>query len=279
VPDPTPTPVPDPTPTPVPDPTPTPVPDPTPTPVPDPTPRTTVILDERSSAFRRFGGGWRDSGQGYANHSYWVPTQKSKRKRYASWKPVLPTAGYYEISVRIPAGKPSSRKAAYRIKTADGWVRKVRNQKKHRGRWMSLGVHEVTTRPVVQLADKTGEGGKPRPKLVFDALRFKRAAKPAEASAPKVSRPKATRPKAKTDRQQGAAKPQRADRPRQAPEPAPGPPRDDGPGGEPSEPKPADPKPPEPARPPEESTEPDPDPAAGPTPEPDGDGVEEPSAG
>jgi hypothetical protein len=120
-----------------------------------------------------------------------VPTRSGSKKRSGAWKPVLPQAGYYEVVVKIPSQHATSRKATYRIKTADGWVSRVRSQKKRQGEWVGLGVHKLTTTPIVKLADKTGETGSLGRRLAFDVARFVPTTAPAGVSvgarAPRVT--------------------------------------------------------------------------------------------
>ena len=72
----------------------------------------------------------------------------------------------------IPEAHATSRKAIYRIKTADGWVTRSRSQYKRRGSWVGLGVFELTTTPTVQLSDQNGEPTGWGRRLAFDAVRF-----------------------------------------------------------------------------------------------------------
>ena len=132
----------------------------------------TVYVDDLDPGFRRFGSGWRGAAVGYADHLYWVPTRKGSRSAYGSWKPSLPDAGSYSVMARIPVQYATSRKAAYKIRTADGWVTRVRNQYKRQGSWVSLGVHRLTRTPIVQLANLTGEPTSWGRHLAFDAIRF-----------------------------------------------------------------------------------------------------------
>lgn len=129
-------------------------------------------MDDLDPAFSKFGPGWRQGATGYAGNHFYAPVQKSKRIRYASWKPVLPVAGTYIIQARVPREHATTRKAPYRIKTAGGWVTRVRNQYFNRDRWMPLGTHDLTRTPIIQLADKTGEGSGSGRKLAFDAIRL-----------------------------------------------------------------------------------------------------------
>jgi len=163
---------PTPTPRPTPRPTPTPAPAPTPHPTSPPLTTTKVYVDDLDSAFRRFGTDWREGDTGYAAHHYWTPTRADSRLRYAVWRPVLPAAGYYRIVVYIPTEHANSRSATYKIKSDDGWIVRVRNQRKLRGTWANLGVHWLTTRPTLKLMDKTGESTSMGRRLAFDAARF-----------------------------------------------------------------------------------------------------------
>jgi hypothetical protein len=72
----------------------------------------------------------------------------------------------------IPRKHATSRKATYKIKTADGWITRTRSQYKRRGTWVSLGVLELTSTPVVQLSDKTTEPTVWGRRLAYDAVRF-----------------------------------------------------------------------------------------------------------
>jgi hypothetical protein len=131
-----------------------------------------TYVDDLDPGFRTFGSGWQQSWTGWAGHHFHTPVQLSKRIRYASWKPVLPVAGTYVVQAHIPTEHATTRKAAYRIKTVDGWVTRVRNQYFHRGSWMPLGTHSLTQSPIIQLADKTGESTTSGRRLAFDVVRL-----------------------------------------------------------------------------------------------------------
>ena len=146
---------------------------PGPAPIPTPPPAAvTVYVDDLDAAFHRYGANWKQASTGLADHLWWAPTRKDTRTRYASWRPLLPRAGTYRVSAWIPEAYATSRKASYRIKTAEGWVTRVRSQYKRRGSWVSLGDLQLTTTPIGQLADKTGEPGSWGRRLAFDAVRF-----------------------------------------------------------------------------------------------------------
>jgi hypothetical protein len=166
-------PAPSPSPTPAPTPGPTPAPTPGPTPAPTPPPEaSTVVVDDLSSRFVRSGSGWRAAAFGYAGHHFWSPTRSTSAVRVAKWKPKLVVPGAYRVKAKVPTRHASTRSAVYRVKTADGWVKRVRNQYKARGGWVSLGVHRLTSTPVVKLTDRTGEPTFRGRAVAFDAVKF-----------------------------------------------------------------------------------------------------------
>ncbi len=141
-------------------------------PAPPPPSAVTVEVDDLDAIFRRFGTGWREGDSGYRDHHYWVPTRERTRSVYGSWRPLLAQAGWYDVRVYIPLRHATSHRASYRVRTSSGWVTRIRNQDKRRGTWVSLGIHHLTTTPIVQLADKTGEDDSLGRRLAFDAARF-----------------------------------------------------------------------------------------------------------
>ena len=132
----------------------------------------TVVVDDLSRQFVRRGGGWNQAPSGYKKHHFWVPTRAGSSKRVAKWTPTLAAPGEYRVEVRIPRAHATTRSAVYKIRTADAWVKRVRNQNKHKGRWVSLGVHRLSATPVVKLKDKTGERTLLGRSVAFDAVRF-----------------------------------------------------------------------------------------------------------
>lgn len=138
-----------------------------------------VEVDDLDPAFRRAGQGWREGTSGHAGHHFWAPTRETVRTLYGAWRPLLPAEGWYDVLVHIPPTHATSRKASYRVKTSSGWVTRVRNQDKHAGTWVSLGLHHLTTTPILQLADRTGEDESLGRRLAFDGARFEPRAGPA----------------------------------------------------------------------------------------------------
>ena len=151
--------------------------------------RTRYVVDDRDPGFTRIGLGWKSKKVGLKSHSFWAPARTSSSKRRATWKTTLDEPGLYKVLVKIPRANATTRKAKYQVRTADGLVARVRNQRKNRGKWVSLGVHELTTRGVVKLSDKTREPGRLRRRVAFDAVKFVRVevitARPSSQDQPK----------------------------------------------------------------------------------------------
>jgi hypothetical protein len=129
-------------------------------------------VDERDAAFKRGGPGWLEIDHGWAGYHYLLPTRTDTRISYGAWRPELLVAGTYRILAYVPDDPGLSHAARYRVRTADGWVTRTRNQDKRRGGWVSLGVHVLTTTPSVRLADLTGEPASAKRHLAFDVIRF-----------------------------------------------------------------------------------------------------------
>ena len=164
---------------------PTPTPTAPPTPAPDPAPvAVTVVVDDLSPQFVKRAGGWRQANSGYLKHNYWVPARAGKAKRIATWRPTLTAPGDYRIAVRIPSRDATTRKAVYRIKTVDGWVKHRLDQSIAQGKWVDVGTFRLTTTPAVKLTDRTGERASLGRRVGFDAIRFVPVAQPRVSSDP-----------------------------------------------------------------------------------------------
>jgi hypothetical protein len=163
------------------------IPDPTPEPTPAPQPApiaVTVEVDDLSSQFIKRAGGWKQADSGYLLHSYWVPARAGKAKRIATWRPTLTAPGDYRIVVRIPSRDATTRKAVYRIKTVDGWVKHRLDQASTKGKWVDMGTFRLTTTPAVKLTDMTGERASLGRRVGFDAIRFVPVGQPRVSSDP-----------------------------------------------------------------------------------------------
>jgi hypothetical protein len=141
----------------------------------------TVIVDDLSDGFRPVGSGWRASAGGYVDHHYWLRAKRTLG-RIGVWNATLEEPGLYRVLAKLPRWHASTRGAIYKVKTADGWARRIRNQSKHRGDWVSLGKHVFSTEAEVRLGDQTLDPRGARRKVAFDALKFV----PAEPPPPPV---------------------------------------------------------------------------------------------
>ena len=86
----------------------------------------------------------------------------------------LPLAGpgSYKVVVKVPPRNATTRRATYRLLTADGWVIRTLDQDARRGKWASLGTFPLSTSAVVKLTDRTGERAASGRMVGFDALKF-----------------------------------------------------------------------------------------------------------
>ena len=130
------------------------------------------LVDDLDTGFKRRGDRWQRGPAGFASNHWYVPVRNNVKTHAATWRPELPVAGTYAIQAYVPGPHATSERAVYRIKTADGWVTRVRDQAKRRGTWVTLGVHRLTHGPIVQLTDQTGEDPASGRTLAFDAVRF-----------------------------------------------------------------------------------------------------------
>jgi hypothetical protein len=145
------------------------------------------VVDDLDAGFRPSGSGWRSADSCFRKHHYWVPVRRATVVRTAAWRVTLDAPGHYEVKVKIPRRNATTRSAAYRIRTVDGFVRRVRNQWKRRGDWVSLGIHDLAGDAVVRLTDKTGERGSSGRRVAFDAVKFIPADGPARATRTTIS--------------------------------------------------------------------------------------------
>jgi outer membrane biosynthesis protein TonB len=113
-----------------------------------------------------------------------VPARAGKAKRIATWRPTLTAPGDYRIALRIPSRDATTRKAVYRIKTVDGWVKHRLDQSIAQGKWVDVGTFRLTTTPAVKLTDRTGERASLGRRVGFDAIRFVPVAQPRVSSDP-----------------------------------------------------------------------------------------------
>ena len=132
----------------------------------------TVVVDDLSPQFRRRADGWQQASTGYRRHHYWVPARAAAARRVATWRADLAGPGTYRVVASIPSRNATTRRAVYKIQTADGWARRVLDQDAHRGEWVPLGDYRLDATPMVKLSDRTGERAALGRLVGFDAIRF-----------------------------------------------------------------------------------------------------------
>lgn len=141
-----------------------------------------VVIDELEGGFTPKGYGWRDGSTGYGGHHYWARAS-GRAHVIGIWRATL-EPGRYRVLAWLPRQHATTRKAVYKVKTADGWTKRVRNQYRNRGGWVSLGTLRFGRRAEVRLRDKTGDPKGTRRALAFDAIRFVRVVTPTPTPAP-----------------------------------------------------------------------------------------------
>jgi hypothetical protein len=131
-----------------------------------------IYVDDLDGGFRLIGDRWQRGPAGFASNHFYVRVRNNVRTHVATWRPQLPVAGTYAVQAYVPGPHATTQRASYRIKTANGWVTRIRDQQKRRGTWVMLGVHRLTTTPVVRLADQTGEDPASGRTIAVDAIRL-----------------------------------------------------------------------------------------------------------
>ncbi len=137
-----------------------------------------VIVDDGMPGF--FNGGntsdWREVANGYSNHSLAIPNGlfASSQNNWARWYAALLRPGYYEVSVFIPGGVATTRKAPYVIAHAGAYDFETVNQAIYANQWVTLGKYYFDTggNEYVALSDNTYEPFGAA-QIVVDAVRFK----------------------------------------------------------------------------------------------------------
>jgi len=114
---------------------------------------------------------WWDALSGFRGHMWYTYTTGGTTDTcYATWTPVLPQAGDYEVFVYIPSIHHTATGARYIINHAGGSATVVVNQANYTDSWVSLGAYDFNTSGgSVRLADATGTTGQ---QIAFDAVKW-----------------------------------------------------------------------------------------------------------
>jgi WD40 repeat protein len=123
----------------------------------------------------------KDRNLGYQGHSWYVYSRDSGPVDacYATWTPVIPEEGKYEVSAYVPSFANAT-DARYSVASSDGIVSKSVNQSDHGDSWVSLGTYPFAkgNGGSVRLGDASTTAGQV---LGFDAVRWSRTQNPVTA--------------------------------------------------------------------------------------------------
>ncbi len=108
------------------------------------------------------------SSQRYGSN-YRALKRYSKKSRQAKWKVKVPKTASYNVYARWPANSGYTKRATFKIKTADGTKKKVVNQRKNGGKWIKLGSYRLAAGDSykVALSNKSSSKGY----IVADAVK------------------------------------------------------------------------------------------------------------
>jgi hypothetical protein len=124
---------------------------------------------------------WQDRNTGYQGHAWHAYTRcvGPADTCSATWSPVIPEDGKYEVSVYVPSFA-NAKDARYSVVNNDGLTLKSINQSEHGDSWVSLGVYSFSkgSGGSVHLGDVSTTAGQV---LGFDAVRWSRTLNPALA--------------------------------------------------------------------------------------------------
>lgn len=119
------------------------------------------VVDNASKRFRA-GNAWGVSSYSSQrlgkNYRYANP---ARVHGFASFRIRIPKRGKYAVFARWPANSGYNSKTRFKIRTANGWVTRVRNQRKNGGKWVNLGTFVMAKgdRRWVRISRKTGANG------------------------------------------------------------------------------------------------------------------------
>ncbi|MCD6594222.1 T9SS type A sorting domain-containing protein [bacterium] len=120
-----------------------------------------TIIDDLSAGFSTGGPGnyWRAWLGGYDSHAYWTGSVASGDDvNFATWTPVLPGTGEYEIFVYIPNNYATAH-ARYQIHHSGAVDTVIIDQSVYSNEWVSLGIYSCNPGDYVYVGDVTGTAG------------------------------------------------------------------------------------------------------------------------
>jgi hypothetical protein len=127
--------------------------------------------DPRMGRFRRSRTDyWYSAPAGAYSSTIWTYTAPTQETNWGEWRPYLPTAGQYELSVFVPDNNATTRNARYQVVHAAGQIEVAVNQDSISNQWASLGRFNFGPgQGYLRLSDATGES---QLMIAFDAARW-----------------------------------------------------------------------------------------------------------
>jgi hypothetical protein len=134
-----------------------------------------VVIDTQSTNFIKGGNGWQTAANGNGGNAFSTRNSAFAQAdgNWARWYAAVPRAGYYEVSVYLPAGIGTTLNARYAIAHAGAYDFHVVNQSLYAKQWVRLGefYFGATGDEYVELSDVTYEPAQSTT-IVADAIRF-----------------------------------------------------------------------------------------------------------
>ncbi len=130
-----------------------------------------TLVDDLSMGFQKLGPCqfWHEEASGWDGGFWWTwATASPPDTCFAKWKPVLPWAGDYEVSVFIPPLYADA-VGLYRLSTPGGTETVTLDQGDFSNEWAVLGTFPLQPGDSLYLGDFNGQGGQ---RIAFDAARF-----------------------------------------------------------------------------------------------------------
>ncbi len=111
--------------------------------------------------------------QCYGNNYRFTNPVRQQDTRRAMYKVRIPTTGDYRIWAWWPADSGYNGRTRYLIRTASGWVSRLRSQRRNGGRWVGLGIFRMQAGDnwSVRVDKRSSSGGY----IIADAIRVRRA--------------------------------------------------------------------------------------------------------
>ena len=136
-----------------------------------------VVVDTQSADLTKGGsaGAWQTAPNGNGGSAFKMPnsTYAQAASNWARWYATLPRAGYYKVSVYLPANVGTTRNAQYWIAHDGAFDFRSVNQSLYSNQWVNLGVFyfSATGSEYVTLSDVTYEPAQSTA-IAVDAVKF-----------------------------------------------------------------------------------------------------------